>query len=266
MTSGLLTPPNGLQNKPSAALTLLHAATMSEETRYAGKRRSDFKGESATEQAFHKPVNGLLGSTAFIPSDDAESALQQRAEAERKASFDRGMAAGVELGQEKAMQELESRYQQSLQAAVSRERQLSDAVTTVSKLGDELTGVARQAALNLCVEALCRIFQRSVLDPNFVLAQVELALEEAQADPKLAIEVRMHPASLQVLKQATVNNSSFKLFDPSNQFITLKPDESLKSGGCVVTTPSGGIDARLSTLLAGLARTLSGAEVNNASA
>jgi type III secretion system HrpE/YscL family protein len=115
-------------------------------------------------------------------------------------------------------------------------------------------GGAEAELRTLAVRIAEKILGRELtLKPDAVVDVAARALEHA-GDPREVV-VRAHPDDLAALERGKP-----RLVEKckSAQAVTLKPDESVRRGGCLVETELGVVDARLSTQLEAIERALRG--------
>ena len=94
-----------------------------------------------------------------------------------------------------------------------------------------------ELALAIARQVIC---QEIAMDREIVVCVAREAL--AKVDDPGKIKIKMNPADLQFINETRYQLS--KLIDGVNN-ITVEPEENIQSGGCVIETDLGEIDARI---------------------
>lgn len=167
----------------------------------------------------------------------------EQVQQEVQAAYDRGFAEGQEVASavlETELRSLTERIRNLDGAILELHRQYAEAIAQVDRTALDLAVTIANAILGY--EA-----QRSI---ECVLAQAQAAL--AQYHGKDAVTIRLHPTSLQALKDAgnPLATSS------SSPTIRLVADPTVEVGGCILETALGTFDAQLRTQLENARRML----------
>lgn len=145
----------------------------------------------------------------------------------------RGYAAGAEQAELRARAAVREHLERLGAVAVS----LSDA-----RAG--LLEATRDDLVEIVYSALCRMIGSAAGQPAAAAAMVAQVVAGFQQHEQLV--VRVHPQDLALIRQGA-DALGFKELDAS---VELRPDPSLRVGGCMVDGPGGTLDARLDTQLA----------------
>lgn len=100
-------------------------------------------------------------------------------------------------------------------------------------------------ALQLCVNIAEKVIQRELsMRADSVVYVVKEALKAAVTNGK--IRIRLNPGDVSIIKE---HGKEFKRYTQGFSGVALDGDESLKSGGCIIETDSGEVDATIEGLL-----------------
>lgn len=177
-----------------------------------------------------------------IPEHEPLYTIEQ-VQQEVQAAYDRGFSEGQEVASavlETELRSLTERVRNLDAMMLELQRQYAEAIAQIDRTALDLAVTIARAILGY--EA-----QRSI---ECVLVQARAAL--AQYHGKDAVTIRLHPTSLEALKDAgnsLVTNSS-------SPAITLVPDPTVEPGGCILETALGTFDAQLRTQLENARRML----------
>lgn len=182
-------------------------------------------------------------------SDGVLAELRGRAEAEGYAAgFDSGRAAGFDAGVVAGRALVGERVGAVLDTLTAEaERALSDAPVVAGSLGSAVV----DAALALAAAVLGRELAVAASPGRDALLR---ALTEAPDEGRLV--ARLHPTDVELLDLDGIQSAE-------NRRIEVVADPSVEPGGCLLDTPTGRVDALLSTALARAAEVL-GATDNGA--
>lgn len=159
--------------------------------------------------------------------------------AEREAqAYRKGLAEGIQQGLKDGEQngfELASR---KIEPLVTGIQQAVEKLTTLrEKTYRQIETEVVELALAIARKVICR---EVTTDRETVVCVAREAL--AKVDDPGKIKIKMNPADLQFINETRYQLS--KLIDGVNN-ITVEPEESIQSGGCVIETDLGEIDARI---------------------
>jgi flagellar assembly protein FliH len=153
-----------------------------------------------------------------------ENAGETRRQAYRE-GFQEGEAAGIELEKKKMEPVLNG---------------LRQALATLADIKKELYRNAEKNLVDLSLAIARKIVGYEMNTNNKTVAHV---VREAlkKTDHQEKVKVRLSPVDLKLL---TEENSGFARLSDDAHNVTLEPDETILSGGCVIETDLGDIDAR----------------------
>lgn len=174
-----------------------------------------------------------------------------RAEAEgRDAGFRVGHAEGFDAGLAAGVDAVANRVEGLVELLAGR---LDEAVAQQAAVADGLAATVVDVALQLAEAVLARELEVAQSPGRDALVR---ALREAPATGRLV--ARLHPADAELLAAGDVASSD-------DRPIEIVADPTVESGGCVLETPTGRVDALLSTAVARAADVLrsSGDEVDS---
>jgi flagellar assembly protein FliH len=175
--------------------------------------------------------------------DDLDAARAQAIEQGYQAGFDRGLADGVVRGEADGRRAVAERVEEVLaQIAAAADRARADDALVAASMGATLVDVAVRIA-----EAV--IGREVATSQGAGREALERALRVAPDDGHLI--ARLHPDDARLLDASTVPTTS-------RRTIEVLADSRIERGGCIVDTPSGAVDALLSTALARVAAALAG--------
>ena len=153
-------------------------------------------------------------------------------------AFERGLSEGERLASEGRRQEAES-YAYGL--------------SRLGQLGRTLETQARHEALELALLVAKRIMQKEVeISPAFLIEIIKRTASQLMG--RAEISIRLHPADLDVVRALAPD---FAEHFPAVALVSLKGDESLERGDCLIDTDVEQINLSLNEQLAALKRALS---------
>jgi flagellar biosynthesis/type III secretory pathway protein FliH len=118
---------------------------------------------------------------------------------------------------------------------------------------DALVAAATPAALAIAAKMAEKIVGRAVTMEPEIMAEIAAQAVAACRPRGGMVTLRVHPDDL---PQVALRESALSLHLGADAVLELVADESVDRFGCVVDTPVGRVDARLSTQLAALRRVL----------
>lgn len=195
--------------------------------------RKEAAARPGPEQAAQRPAAPVAAPPTPTATPEQAQALARELDALRTAA----RAKGLEEGRAAAQQEFAA-LEHTLKAQAS---------AALSSLGDahrRLRQDLEQACFDIAFAASVKVFGRLSVDAQAVAGAVRQALE--QAGPLTDLQVRLHPADLQLLERL--------LDGPAVPDLgSLCADPAVGAGGCVIRSAQGDVDARIETQLASLA-------------
>ncbi|GAB4406591.1 MAG: hypothetical protein OHK0048_26690 [Rhodoferax sp.] len=166
-------------------------------------------------------------------------ALNAHIAAQRKSAFDDGYAQGVAAGRAQAQDELQRQMQAFLEGQGRQAgEQLAQLLRAAQEQIDEAQQAMAQQVLALACQLARQILRREIqTDTQSLLPVLREALAALGADCKAAV-VRLNPEDLVAVGPA------IQAEWPASG-LTLRPDESVVRGGCVVESAGSVVDASL---------------------
>jgi len=149
---------------------------------------------------------------------------------------------------ERMRKELTSEAQQAYQAKI----QLLDRM--LESLPEQIAqrvAAAEDDMLSLCFATVCRVLGQAFIEPSFVQRHLRQAIADYQGGPITA--VHLHPQDLVKLRQHPEALPT-TLTRPEIQWIEAP---GMTSGGCLLQSADGALDARLETQMKAFAELLS---------
>jgi flagellar biosynthesis/type III secretory pathway protein FliH len=151
--------------------------------------------------------------------------------------FEQGYAAGAAAAEEALAQSV---------------RRLAQVVASVHENHASFFRVAERQVVDLALQIAQKVVEREVENmPDLAVNVVRSALEEM--DARTAVRVRVHPEDAELLRRRWA-----QVVPPGvgADRIELQPDERVRSGGAVIETTHGEVDAQLESKLAQLGNAL----------
>jgi flagellar assembly protein FliH len=161
-------------------------------------------------------------------------------------------------------EELESRIGEAFSKGVEEERKqadedlagicsaLAEAVSIVSRLRERIVKESEEELLKLSLLVAKKIIRQEIKQDMQVMTQmVSETLKEFPEQHDIV--VCLHPDDYRVISS---NRELFLAGVGNDRHVTFKPDEALTSGGCVVESSTGMIDARIEAQLDEIYRSL----------
>ena len=156
-----------------------------------------------------------------------------------------GYNAGFEQGYAAATAAAEEAMSQSV-------RRLAELVSSVHENHSTFFRAAERQVIDLALQIAQKVVEREIENmPDLAVNVVRGALEEM--DARTAVRVRVNPEDAELLRRRWA-----QVVPPgiSPERIELQPDERVRSGGAVIETAHGQVDAQLESKLAQLGNTL----------
>ena len=159
--------------------------------------------------------------------------------AEREAqAYQKGLAEGIQQGLKDGEQkglELASRQIEPLIAGIKQ------AVNKLTALGEETYQQIETEVVELALAIARKVICREVsMDKETVVCVAREALAKVEDPGK--IKIKMNPADLRFINETKYQLAN--LIDGVNS-VTIEAEENIQSGGCVIETDLGEIDARI---------------------
>lgn len=189
----------------------------------------------AAEVAAHADAASIRASA----SEDAER-MRTQVDADRAEARRSGYEAGYTTGRQEGLA--------SVTELIVRAR--ADAESVRFGAQDSAVALARRMAEKIVGQAV-------TLAPSFVADMVGKALAETRARAGIVV-VRLHPQDLEAVAR---DRSRLATRVANGVEVKLAADPGIERNGCVVDSPLGRLDARLSTQLDALERALAGRRI-----
>lgn len=205
-------------------------------TIFIGERQHDALAEARAEKKLGQlfPLVSLVTTpegARLIPVNEVyelESKLRDESEKARKQGYDHGHRVGLEKGLDEARKVLKQ-FEGAIEDAVSQRI--------------ELLEEAKQKILELVIQISRRVtFDALEIDPETTLAMIEGVINQLMDRSRLRIKV--HPDHLPLMEQSM---SRFLSSSTSIKELSFEADPRVRIGGCFIETPTGDIDARITS-------------------
>jgi flagellar assembly protein FliH len=171
---------------------------------------------------------GLREGTAAAKQDVLAQASELITEAARKSAEEAAQRSGLALEQE------------ALQRWSQHKARLDALLTTLPAQIAQRMEAVQDDLLALCMETLVHILGKEAVQPPIIRSAVRQALDQLQSRPLVRVE--LHPDDLAALRTLPGWNAWCEQQAPGAQWVG---NEQITSGGCVVVSPEGSLDARL---------------------
>ena len=266
------TPPIESISAEPAAGVVLRGVTMSRDARALGRPRAAAPLATLArppERAGERPVARTPASIATSPAQrlpaDATGGEQpyqehgrgfqagyeegrKKGHAEgfeegRAQGHEAGLQAGTEQGREAALRKAEQADAAARQGLHERTAQLDALLSSLPDQFEQRLTAAEEDMLGLCFEAVARVLGEAAASEPGMRALLRRALAEAAGNE--ALEVHVSPHDLALLQSDA--EAAARL--AGNRRVQWVGDERVQSGGCLVTSAHGSLDARLETQL-----------------
>jgi len=205
-------------------------------TIFIGERQHDALAEARAEKRLGQlfPLVSLVTTpegARLIPVNEVyelESKLREDGEKARKQGYDQGYQVGLEKGLDEARQVLKQ-FEGAIEDAVSQRI--------------ELLEEAKQKILELVIQISRKVtFDALEIDPETTLAMIEGVINQLMDRSRLRIKV--HPDHLPLMEQSM---NRFLSSSTSIKELIFEADPRVRVGGCFIETPTGDIDARITS-------------------
>ncbi|PNU21117.1 hypothetical protein C2E25_03540 [Geothermobacter hydrogeniphilus] len=165
---------------------------------------------------------------------------QPAATASSEEAFTRGRQAGI--------REAEERFEQAANA-------LAKGLEEISRLRESILNNSSRDMLRLVLTIARQVIHREVtVDPEIVLSTIDMALQAAVESD--SFQVKVNPKDLALVEE---RKPLFLASIKGLENIVFKADESIASGGCLVESDLGQVDATIDGQLEEVRKTLLGA-------
>lgn len=225
-------------------------------------RPSKLAAPPAMAPVLHAQPHAAAGVASLSGSEEGPGASSP-------SDFDRGMSEGLARAQaekDRWSQDVMARAKQELDARTERMRkeltsEAQQAYQAKIQLLDRMLGslpeqiaqridAAEDDMLSLCFATVCRVLGQAFIEPSFVQRHLRQAIADHQSGPLTA--VHLHPQDLAKLRQDPEALPT-ALTRPELQWVETP---GMTSGGCLLQSPDGALDARLETQMKAFAELL----------
>lgn len=162
--------------------------------------------------------------------------LEQEAEELRRSAYEEGTEKGRKDGDEAVRKEQQHLIDEANEKA---QRTLANARVEMEKYLTENENLIAEMVLKIADKVLVQHF---IDAPQVILPLVREAIKKVQDQPK--VKVRVAPEAYELVLPA---RSEFQSMLDGNAFLEIVADDTMKLGDCIVDSPNGTVDARLST-------------------
>ncbi|MFH0920770.1 MAG: FliH/SctL family protein [Fibrobacterota bacterium] len=193
---------------------------------------------AATEE---KMIVGLKVLVDKLQKENA--ALRQQVVKERETVFRKGLAEGQKKGCEEGRQAGKAEMQKSISAVQGK---ITQVLKSFEAQKDAVLNKSERKSLEIIFLAVEKIIRREAAatgrDVTLNILKAAIA-EVAKAD---TVTVRVNPADVQAVE---LGRAFWLPITVQIKEIRIQEDSRIESGGCILDSPSGSVDARLSTQL-----------------
>lgn len=176
---------------------------------------------------------------------------QEEAAAVQEQARQKGYAEGLETGRQDGVKQIRTEQQQIIMDANARAEQSMSAAHE-----ERLTYLqqAEQDVVNIALRIVEKILPQHFIDvPQVILPLARKALLKIRDQNEIIIHVA--PISYDMLLMARTELQSLL---EGNATLEIKSDENLQAGDCVLESPNGNVDAKLTTQLEQVKKALQG--------
>jgi len=203
---------------------------------FIGEKHFDAMAETAAEKAMQRvfPLVSLVTApdgAKLVPIAEVykmEKKLREDCERSRKEGYQQGHREGLDKGLNEARAVL-TRFDKAIEDAIRQREQMLEQ--------------AKQKILELVIKISKKVtFKAFEVDTEATVAMIENVISQLVDRSRLRIKV--HPDHLAVVEQ---NMNRFLSGSTTIKNLTFEADPRVRVGGCFIETPTGDIDARLSS-------------------
>lgn len=204
------------------------------------KRRDEANTQSVRIGDTHNPpaaheddaASGDSDRVEALPALHEEESLEQRLQAEFKAGFDEGRRHT----ERNLRAELASQLQEERKRITSFAQAIETSVA-------ELRSAVERDTVKLAIAIAERIVKREIeRDAETVVRQIQEAVRRLVGVEK--VKIRVHPKDEELVRSL---RSSLIASSDAVRELAIEVDESIASGGCILESDSGNVDASIST-------------------
>lgn len=195
---------------------------------------------SEIEQKAQKTLEAAQKEAEKIVEDTRQEA-EQLLEKVHKEGYDAGYAEGKEEG----IKDGKERIQDELDATIRKaNEQAQKTIQDAKEQTSEYFIRAEDDIAKVLMMAIEKILPQHFLDvPQVILPVVREAIKHVRDQKQIKIHVEPYSYDLILMARSEFQS----MLTSGTAIIEIVSDEALKPGDCVIETPNGGVDARLST-------------------
>ena len=229
---------------------LSEAAEQSEKILAEAFKRSQEADEKLKEADFQTKLliqetqnecDQILSEVRGRAEEEAKETLEKAREEGHKEGYEAGYTEGVNQGRIDGENAVRNEMKDAiLQANAKAEKTIQDAKIQTQ----EYFTTAEDDIVNVVMMAIEKIIPQHFLDvPHVVLPVVRDAINHVRDQKEIKIHVE--PESYDLISMA--RNEFQSMLTDGAAILEVVSDEALQPGDCLIETPNGGVDARLST-------------------
>ena len=229
---------------------LSEAAEQSEKILAEAFKRSQEADEKLKEADFQTKLliqetqnecDQILSEVRGRAEEEAKETLEKAREEGHKEGYEAGYTEGVNQGRIDGENAVRNEMKEEiLQANAKAEKTIQDAKIQTQ----EYFTTAEDDIVNVVMMAIEKIIPQHFLDvPHVVLPVVRDAINHVRDQKEIKIHVE--PESYDLILMA--RNEFQSMLTDGAAILEVVSDEALQPGDCLIETPNGGVDARLST-------------------
>jgi len=203
---------------------------------FIGEKQFDAIAELAAERTMKKifPTVSLVTTpegSKLVPAAEVykmDKKLRDDCDRNRKEGYEQGYKAGLDKGLSEARAVL-TNFNKAIEDAIRQREQMLEQ--------------AKQKILELVIKISRKVtFQTFQIDQDATVAMIENVI--AQLVDRSRLKIKVHPDHLAIVEQ---NINRFLSGSTTIKELTFEADPRVRIGGCFIETPTGDIDARLSS-------------------
>ena len=203
---------------------------------------ADFKSKMMIQETQNE-CEQIIADTKKRADEDAQKAFEQAKKDGNKKGYGEGYKDGIKQGRNDGEVAIRKEMQNAInQANAKAEKTIQDAKEQTS----EYFIRAEDDIVKVVLMAIEKILPQHFLDaPQVILPVVHQAIQYVRDQKEIKIHVE--PESYDLVLMARSEFQS--MLTDGAAILEVVSDEALKPGDCILETPNGGVDARLSTQL-----------------
>ncbi len=203
-------------------------------------KEADFQTKMMIQETQNE-CDQIIAETRQRAEEDAKETLEQARQEGHKKGYDEGYTEGVNQGRIDGENAVRNEMKDAIyQANAKAEKTIQDAKEQTS----EYFIKAEDDVVKVVMMAIEKIIPQHFLDvPQIILPVVRDAIKHVRDQKE--IKVHVEPDSYDLILMARSEFQS--MLTDGAAILEIVSDETLRPGDCLIETPNGGVDARLST-------------------